>query len=85
MREQIARYIEQDVPYIDWSWYLWRAAYHAINETEIYAEHSAGRLQCDNQDHLAVGHGRSLSGSCDRDIGRFKDIATDHARPVEIK
>jgi hypothetical protein len=44
VREQIARYIEQDVPYIDWSWYLWRAAYHAINEIEIYAEHSAWAL-----------------------------------------
>ena len=47
MREQIARYIEQDVPYIDWSWYLWRA-YKAMNEIEIYAEHSAWAA-CDDQ------------------------------------
>ena len=33
-------YIEQDVPYIDWSWYLWRA-YHTFNEIEICAEHTA--------------------------------------------
>lgn len=40
MREQIARYLEQDIPYIDWGWYLWRA-YYACNEVEIYGEHSA--------------------------------------------
>ena len=40
MREQIARYIEQEVPYIDWSWYL-RVAYHAHNQVEICAEHSS--------------------------------------------
>jgi hypothetical protein len=38
VREQISRYIEQDVPYIDWSWYLWRA-YHGGNEVEIHAQH----------------------------------------------
>ena len=34
MREQIARYIEQDIPYIDWAWYLWHA-YHGENEIEV--------------------------------------------------
>jgi hypothetical protein len=38
VREQVARYVEQDVPLIDWPWYLWRA-YHTGNEVEIHAQH----------------------------------------------